>query len=287
MRPDQHVALRQRLDLAARFLANQDGQDLLRHLQDRVELVVVVQRKLDVDSDDDVDAHRASDVDRQVADDTAIDQHPAVDDRRREKSRHRHAGANGRRKITVAEHDRLAFGDVRRDGAKRNRQCIEVLDVRGTDRQLTQQQIESLPFDDALRQHEVGTLQTEFEFDRKLAIVLLAAKAQFLAHRLVRQCRCPVERLDQRFEFGRAHARCVKATDDRAHARSGDRIDRNLQTLEFFQDANVRRPARTAAAEHETDARPFGHGCRVIGRRHRADQQNGGHQNRQRDGNRP
>ena len=55
----------------------------------------------------------------------------------------------------------------------------------------------------------------------------------------------------------RAEAARVQTADHGAHAGAGNRIDRNVQLLEDLEHADVRRTARTAAGEHEADARPM------------------------------
>ena len=66
------------------------------------------QRRAEVDGDHDVGAHRAGDVDRQVVGEPAVDEQLATDLRRRDRARHRHAGAHHRRQLALAEDDRLA-----------------------------------------------------------------------------------------------------------------------------------------------------------------------------------
>ena len=50
----------------------------------------------------------------------------------------------------------------------------------------------------------------------------------------------------------------IQPADHRAHAGAGDRIDRHVQLIEHLEHADVRRAARAAAREHQSDARRAG-----------------------------
>ncbi len=252
------------------LFANQYRQHLLRDRQCRAELVTGIQWKFDVDGDNDIDAQRLHDVDGQVADDATVDQQSITDLHRCEHSRHRHAGANRARKIATLHDEGFAMLDVRRDGAKRNRQFVEVIHMRHVHCELAQHQIELLSLHDALRQHQVGTAHAELEIDRKFRIILLATKAQEFALGLVGKRGRPIQRFDQFLKLRGAHAARIEAANDRSHTRAGDDVDRYALALELHEHADVRRTTRTATAEHQPDAwalalicRTFGH-CRCI-----------------------
>ena len=91
---DQDVGRLEQRELRADVLLGQDVEHLRRVPRRRLQLVARHQRRADVDRDDDVGAHRAHHVDRQVVDEAAVAQDPAVDLDRREHARHRHAGAH-------------------------------------------------------------------------------------------------------------------------------------------------------------------------------------------------
>jgi hypothetical protein len=54
----------------------------------------------------------------------------------------------------------------------------------------------------------------------------------------------------------RTQAAGVDAGYQGSHAGAGDTVDRHAQFFEHFEDADVRRAARTATAEDQADARP-------------------------------
>ena len=56
-------------------------------------------------------------------------------------------------------------------------------------------------------------------------------------------------------DFARRSSRRVGAAHEPAHARAGDRIDRNPVLLEPFEDPDVRESARRASTEREPHAR--------------------------------
>ena len=92
---------RQQRALPRGLALHHDRDRLVRDRERRGQLLAADRLEADVDGDDDVDAHRLRDVDRQVLDEAAVDQQPAVDLDRREDARRRHArahrGGRGRR----------------------------------------------------------------------------------------------------------------------------------------------------------------------------------------------
>ena len=77
---------------------------------------------------------------------------------------------------------------------------------------------------------------------------------ELLARRVVAEHVLPVDLAEYGFDLLGAVAGRVHAADDRAHARAGDLADRNVLALEHLEHADVRRAARAAAAEDESDA---------------------------------
>ena len=62
---------------------------------------------------------------------------------------------------------------------------------------------------------------------------------------------------DLRREFPRRQAACIQPADDRADARAGDVVDRDVHFFERLEHADMRHAARAAAAQHEADLRPM------------------------------
>ena len=117
VRLDQDVIAIEAIDLSQCLLAQQNREHLLRDRDCRVEFVDAVQGVLDVDGDDDVDSHRLHDVNRQVLDQSAVDEQRATDADRREHGGHRHTGANRLREIALTHHKRATAFDIGGDGS--------------------------------------------------------------------------------------------------------------------------------------------------------------------------
>ena len=271
-RIEHDVGRQQLLALLERATADQDREGLVGHFERRSQLIAQVQREAHVDHDQHVDAHRTRRVDRQILDQAAVDEQPALALRGREHARRRHARAHRRDEVAGIHHDRLAGFEIRRDGAKRNRQTVEALDLRDRQRRIAQHLFELLPLHQAGRQHEPRLLHAEREAHQEVALVLLAAEAELLARRAIAKRVLPVQRANQRLDLGARHAGGIQAADDRAHARTGDRVDRHAHLVQYFQHADVRRAACTAAAEHQADARPLTFGSmRSLGEQEQAE----------------
>ena len=140
--------------------------------------------------------------------------------------------------------------------AERRRQRVEVLDG-GDPHGLDAQRLgQALALDESARHAEASALDAEREAHEELTVVLLAAVVERVARRPVAERGVPVHAAHQRVDFRGGHAGGVEAADHRAHAGAGDGIHRYAQFLERLQHADVRKPARTAARQHEADARP-------------------------------
>ena len=248
--------------MAHSLLVNQDGQHLFRNRDRRLQFLHRVERELDIDRDNDVNVHRPDDVDRQVADKPAINQQAIVELHRCQDARDRHAGTYCKCQIAPTHHVRVAGFKIRCDGAKWDRQLIEVLYVGHGQCQLAQYQVELLALNDAERQLECAALQSDIEIDRELLLVLLTPEAKIATFGFVGQAIDPVRGSEHLLQFSRTHARGIEATNDRTHARAGNGVDGDTQSLEFSQDANMRRTSGASAAEHQPYAWPLD--CRSI-----------------------
>ena len=176
-----------------------------------------------------------------------------------ENTGYRHTGADRTREISLPHDIGLAALDVRCDSTKWNWQIIKIRQVRDVNCQLSQDQIQLLPLNYALRQQQRSVTQANFEVNRILRIVLFAAKTHIFACGHVCKCVGPVQRRHQLFKFIRSHARCIQAANDRAHTCTCNRINRYAISLELFQYANVRRSTSPATAQHQADLRPVSH----------------------------
>ena len=126
------------------------------------------------------------------------------------------------------------------------------------DEQPAQQQQKLLALHDADRRDDATVLPADLEVEQIAIVGLLAPHRHLDARRIVGEEIVPVELADDLAHLVRRVAGRVHAADDRAHAGAGDAADRNVLALEHFDDADVRRAARAAAAEHEADARRGG-----------------------------
>src|SRR6185503_20153192 len=83
--------------------------------------------------------------------------------------------------------------------------------------------------------------------------VLRAPVDEIAPRRAVAKQILPVEFTKDLLDLGAAQPGAVQPANHRAHARAGDCVDRNLHLLQRAYHTDVRRPARTAAAQHQPD----------------------------------
>ena len=249
---DQDVRRLEQGERGADVLLGQDVDHLASDTEERVELAALHQRRAQVHRDDDVGAHRAGDVHRQVVGEPAVDEQIAFDFRRRNRTRHRHARAHHARELAVAEHDRRAGDEVRGNGAKRDRQGVELPEAGRLD-ETAQHRLDLRARHDAFLEQQRAVAQPQLEAEEDRAVIELAADRLVLAGRIFIEQHAGGNFRDQRFHFGRGHAACVRAPDHGAHARAGDAVDRDMQRLEHFQDADMRSAPRTAAGQDDTN----------------------------------
>ncbi|HEY5324824.1 MAG TPA: hypothetical protein VIK58_18505, partial [Caldimonas sp.] len=197
-----------------------------------------------------ISAPIARDVDRQVVCQPAVDKQLAADLRRRDRARHRHAGAHDRRQLALAEDDRLAGDQVGRDRAIGNRQLVEI-EVAGSGRESAQHGFEADPRDGALLQRDSAPVEAGLDREELLEIVELAPDHLVLARRILVE-QGPRGDLRQRLlHLRRGQPGRIRAADDRTHARSGHAVDRHLQLLQHLDDADMGGAARAAAGQDE------------------------------------
>jgi len=142
---DQHVSLAESIDLAKRFLANQDRQHLLGDRKCRAKFLRAVQREFHVHRDNHVHAHRLHDIDGQVANEAAVDEQIITNANRRKDTGHRHAGPDRLRQVAATDDPQVTGFDIGRNCPERDWQLIKIIDVRDRQCQFTKQQIELLP----------------------------------------------------------------------------------------------------------------------------------------------
>ena len=125
VRQQQQVGRRQQGHVAAHILLGQDVDHLCGDTDKGVQGLAPRQRSADIDRNDSVCTKAPGDIDRQVVDQAAITEHTAIALDRREHSRYRHARAQCRGQIALAEDNRVAGFEVRRHGAKRRWQFVK------------------------------------------------------------------------------------------------------------------------------------------------------------------
>ncbi len=252
----QHVAV----DIERRLLRiglalHQRREHLVRDAERRVELVLARERFADVDDDEPRTADLARDVDRHVVDDAAVDHEPAAIADRRECTGHRHRGADRHREIAVGKNHFFTIADVGRDRAERNRQRVEVRQLRGRQQQPAQQQLQLLSLHESARQRDAAFLESEFDAAEEAQFVFLAPHRQLFARRVVAEHVFPVDALEHGLDRIGVVTRGIEAARDRTHRGSGHAVDRDAFAFEHLQHTDVCRAARTAAAEHEAGLR--------------------------------
>ncbi len=108
---------------------HQNRQHLLGDLDDRHQFLGRIQRKLDVNRNNDIDVHLLHDINGQIGGDATIDKQATVDVGWREYGRHRHAGSNGQGQVALSHDVSVPGFDIGRDRPERNRQLVEIADL--------------------------------------------------------------------------------------------------------------------------------------------------------------
>ena len=256
----------QLLQRTADVLLGQDVYHLQRDAEHRSDLIGPQQRRAEVDRDDHIGAHLARDVDRQIAHQSAVDQLLIADGDRRHCARHRHRCTDGLHDTAFLQHHHFAGADVGGDGAKRDRQFVEA--ARGADlNQPTQFAFKRHTGDHAFRQGNAVPADAEFRNDVRRLVVCLLPHRLVGARRLVGEELLGGDRTDHLFHLRHRQTGRVRRTDDRAHARAGDHVDRHAQFLENLQHTDMRGAARASAREHEADLRSRRLGAARLWRR--------------------
>ncbi len=109
-----------------------DDHDVDRAIDQRQRVAQIIRRErrhLVPDRNHNVGTKFTGNVDRHVLGQPTIGKHLVADNHRREGTWRRHAGSHGNRQVAVVQHHGLGRDQVGRDGAKGNRQVIEVLGV--------------------------------------------------------------------------------------------------------------------------------------------------------------
>ena len=134
------------------------------------------QRRAEVHGDDDVGAHRARHVDRQVVGEAAVDQQRAVD---LAPARSRPAPtcwrASRRAARPRSKHDRLAGDEVGGDGAEGDRQLVEVAGSPARCAELAQHGLELHAGDQALGQQQLAVAHADLGANEVVRVVVLQA----------------------------------------------------------------------------------------------------------------
>jgi len=266
-RLDVDVARPERGQRAADILLGQNADHLRRHGEQRADLLGLEQRRADIDGDHHVGPAALADfADRQVVDEAAIDQLAPLMIDRRQQAGYRHAGAHRRGQRAVAENHAFTGADVGGDDGQRQRQILDIPFALVGAHQLVEKQLDLLAgHNAALIGHAVGrnaALRTGQVIPRDE----LVAVTHFGVFRVIDEHVGPVRRGQRLAHFFRRHAGRPGPGDQCPHARPGDAINRHAQLLQNLEHADMRRPARPAAAQHEANARPGGIGGKRYGR---------------------
>ena len=257
LRCDQYVVGPECGQLRVGLLFHHHREHLAGDRERGIELVGGGQALTHVDDDHALRAHRSRHVDRHVVADAAIHEHVALVAQRRERGRHRHAGANRHGQVARAEHHPLAVADVGGDGAERNRQVVEILRDADGQQQAAQQQLQFLALHGAARKRDLAVAQAEFDAAEETQLVLLAPHRQFGARRIVAEHVLPVDVVEHVADLRGVVAGRVQATHNGAHRRADDAIHGDVLAFEYLEHADVCRSACAAAAKHEAGFRPL------------------------------
>ncbi len=100
-------------------------------------------------------------IDGQIVRDPAVHQQLAIQFDRYQRARNRHAGAHGFGQIAGTQHDRVAGGDIGRDGPVRHLESIEVVNSSRRQCEFLQQQQQVLALQQSLRQLNLAALDAD------------------------------------------------------------------------------------------------------------------------------
>ena len=100
--------------------------------------------------------------------------------------------------------------------------------------------------------------QAQGELHQEVLVLQLAPEGEVFAWRPVAKGVLPVQRAHDRFDLVRAQPTGIQAANHRAHARTGDHVDRNVQLLKNLEHAYVRCTSGTTAGQYQPDARTMG-----------------------------
>ena len=185
---------------------DQYGDHLAGDRQGGAEFFLGLKGETEVHGDDDVGAHLAHDLDRQVAGYAAVDQQPSIQRLRLEDPGHRHAGVHCDHQVAGVEHHHLAAADIRRHGAKGDRQGIEVINGRDGKGEPAQGEVHVLALHQSAGQQQPRAVDTQVEIDQEAEIIGLAAVRALRTRRAVSKQHVPVRRPHDFFELVGAQA---------------------------------------------------------------------------------
>ena len=206
-----------------------------------------------VDGDDDVCAHLLGHVDREVVDESPVDEIVAVVAVGREDAGDAHARAHRVGKRAVGIDDLVSVRDVRRDGPVSAGEFVEIGGRRGVHKEGVEEA------DDPAAGNEPSVQRNAFGVKLERSRILCPVKAvppgeARFALILDEQTR-PVGIHRDLFYFGRGISRGVERADDRAHARADDDVDGNAEFFDNLEDADVREAPGASAFKDDGDFR--------------------------------
>ena len=215
----------------------EEAHGLVHDLDDRRQLVFLVQGSAHVHGDDDVRPHCPRVRYREVPDDAAVHQEVAVDLDGREDGRYGHAGAHRLRQGPFLYHEGLAGHDVGADAAEGDGEPVEVADVLHVLRQARQHGGEPLP---ALEPGgEQDPLLGYLERGDVLVMVALFLDGGAAARYVVGEHGVPVHVQHQLLQHVRRVPGGVEASHDASHARAGDIVDLEARLFDDLEDADM------------------------------------------------
>jgi hypothetical protein len=212
-------------------------------------------RRRHPNGDDHVCAELSPYVDRQVSHHAAVRKYLAVERHGREHARQRHARAHGLREIAMVEDHGLPGDHVGRDGAKRNRQLVEIARIAERRDERANELLDLLRDDEPAGHAYSALVHPQFERQRVGHRRELPLDRHALAPALATDGALPIDREHLALDLLGRHAGRERRADERAHARADDAVDGHAELVENSQHPDVRGAFRSAARKHETDPR--------------------------------
>jgi len=193
-------------------------------------------------------SHGAHHVSGDVIEHAAVGEQLPVDLYRRKDRGNGHGGQERLRERALLEYEDLGRLKVRRHGAKRRREVVEVQIALVGETDTAQEEPYLVCGVEPTWQRET-VLEAELDLHWKIAPILFSAEDHRFVRRLAEKSEIPIDVSQELTKLRRRHPGRIGSADEASHARSRDVIDRNPVLFEPLEDADVGDALGAAASE--------------------------------------